>query len=393
MKKSITLLFIFICSCQIILKAEEIPFEKGDLNAAMKKAIVSKKILFVECYTTWCGPCKWMAKNVFTDNDVAKFYESNFVNIRLDMEKGEGLDFAKRYEVKVYPTYVFLDGEGVMIHKACGSKEAKEFIKDGMNALDPKRNLSGMQKIFESGERSSTFLKDYLTVLSAANMNADKVVNVYIEVSDKKELLTEENFNLLASFAKPGDNTFAFIMSMKDNYAEVIGKEKINQFIEGNYLDVASMAGRKDAPDQLKNSFGELVQYKLENQDEIMAHMNWVYSQASKKHDNLYENAVKYIDGFKMDDANELNNAAWSFYESFGNDKEKMEKALTWIKKSVDLKKEYASMDTYANILYKMGKNEEAKDIAKDAIALGKENKEETGETENLLKQINGSKK
>ena len=198
MKKSMYAFIAFIVLLSANLKAEEIPFEKGNLAAAMKKANDSKKILFVECYTTWCGPCKWMAKNVFTDNDVAKFYESNFVNIRLDMEKGEGLDFAKRYEVKVYPTYVFLDGEGVMIHKACGSKEAKEFIKDGMNALDPKRNLSGMQKIFESGERSSTFLKDYLTVLSAANMNADKVVNLYIEVSDKKELLTEENCNYLS---------------------------------------------------------------------------------------------------------------------------------------------------------------------------------------------------
>ena len=74
MKKSIYLFIAFACLFVANIKAEEIPFEKGTLKEATAKTQETKKILFVECYTTWCGPCKWMAKNTFSNDTIGKFF-------------------------------------------------------------------------------------------------------------------------------------------------------------------------------------------------------------------------------------------------------------------------------------------------------------------------------
>lgn len=78
----------------------EIHFEHTAWKEILAKAKKENKLIMVDAFTTWCGPCKWMAKNTFTNDTVADFYNSKFVNAKIDMEKGEGLDIAKQYEVQ-----------------------------------------------------------------------------------------------------------------------------------------------------------------------------------------------------------------------------------------------------------------------------------------------------
>ena len=77
-----------------------IVFYNGTLADATSEAKKDNKMIFVDCYAEWCYPCKWMADNVFTDTVVASFYNKNFVSIKLDGEKGEGIDFAKKNKLK-----------------------------------------------------------------------------------------------------------------------------------------------------------------------------------------------------------------------------------------------------------------------------------------------------
>lgn len=112
-----------------------IAFEEMDWNDILAKAKKEKKLIFIDAYTVWCRPCIQMAKDVFTLDKVADFYNDNFINVSMDMEKGVGPSLNKKYNVTAYPTFLFIDGNGKLVHTDGGFQEADPFIEVGKTAL------------------------------------------------------------------------------------------------------------------------------------------------------------------------------------------------------------------------------------------------------------------
>lgn len=111
-----------------------ITFATGTLAEALAQAKAEGKSVFLDCYTTWCGPCRVMSNTVFTRSEVGEYFNSHFVSFKLDMERGEGPDAAKRYGVKAYPTMLFLDAEGRELRRIVGSKSAEALIEEAKAA-------------------------------------------------------------------------------------------------------------------------------------------------------------------------------------------------------------------------------------------------------------------
>jgi len=88
---------------------EGIQFFQGSWNEALAKAKAENKLIFVDIYTSWCGPCKLMAKDIFPLRSVGEKFNKNFINYKIDAEKGEGIMVAKTYKVNAYPTYLFVN--------------------------------------------------------------------------------------------------------------------------------------------------------------------------------------------------------------------------------------------------------------------------------------------
>lgn len=110
-------------------KDQGIEFESITFEQALLKAKKNNKLIFIDAYTEWCGPCKWMAKNSFMDNQVGQIYNLNFINVKFDMEKGEGPEFAKLYSIKAYPTLLFVNGEGEVVKRVLGAQQSESLIK------------------------------------------------------------------------------------------------------------------------------------------------------------------------------------------------------------------------------------------------------------------------
>ena len=102
----------------------------------MTKAKKENKMIFMDCYTSWCGPCKMLAKEVFTDPDAAKFFNEKFVNVKFDMEKGEGKMLKDKYGVKAYPTLYFINVAGEVEHCVVGGPDLAGLLKAGQDALE-----------------------------------------------------------------------------------------------------------------------------------------------------------------------------------------------------------------------------------------------------------------
>ena len=115
-------------------------FETGSLDEALEKAKQQEKAMFVDCYTSWCGPCQMMSKRVFPQKTVGDFMNSSFVSIKIDMEKGEGVELAKRWKIDSFPTYLVLNAQGEVVYTSKGAMPAEMFIKKMEEGLTQWKN-------------------------------------------------------------------------------------------------------------------------------------------------------------------------------------------------------------------------------------------------------------
>ncbi len=123
------------------LNTRHINFDTENWKGVLARAKKEDKLIFVDAYTTWCRPCIQMAKDIFTLDKVADYYNKNFVNVSMNMEKGDGPELVKKYEIHAYPDFLFINGDGEIVHRGGGYQEAKEFIQlgtDAVKALDKK---------------------------------------------------------------------------------------------------------------------------------------------------------------------------------------------------------------------------------------------------------------
>lgn len=117
-----------------------IRFADLSFEEALKKAAAENKIVFMDCFTTWCGPCKWLDANTFTKKEVGDYFNKNFVNLQMDMEKGEGKDLLKKYGIKAFPTLLLLKPDGTEMGRVMGAVDEKKLLNEVKKVIDAQQN-------------------------------------------------------------------------------------------------------------------------------------------------------------------------------------------------------------------------------------------------------------
>ncbi len=160
--RKIILLNLLLLKAAFVL-AQGISFSEGSFKEIQNLAKERDKLIFVDVYTDWCGPCKKMSKDIFPLSEVGNFYNERFVNYKLNAEKGEGPELAKKWGIMGYPTFVFLDYSGKVIYSIAGSVDKDKFIEFG-KTVSFFNKYGGRDKIDEmvkSGSDNYEFLKEY----------------------------------------------------------------------------------------------------------------------------------------------------------------------------------------------------------------------------------------
>jgi thiol:disulfide interchange protein len=135
MKNLFTIILLIVLFTTVSFAQSGIKFFQGTWKEALAQAAKEDKPVFVDAFTVWCGPCKYMAANVFTVDSVGEYYNKNFINYKFDMEKGEGPSFASEYRITAYPTLRYSKSKGKVIHRVMGAKQPDQFIQDGKRAM------------------------------------------------------------------------------------------------------------------------------------------------------------------------------------------------------------------------------------------------------------------
>jgi thiol-disulfide isomerase/thioredoxin len=117
-----------------------VKFTDASWKEILKKAKTEKKLIFMDAYTTWCGPCKMLQSRVFPDKALGAFFNENFVNAAIDMESDEGVRLSSVYEVQGYPSLFFIDpNTGKVVKMFLGYTEINQLLDAGKKLVAKKK--------------------------------------------------------------------------------------------------------------------------------------------------------------------------------------------------------------------------------------------------------------
>lgn len=393
MKKQFSiLLFVAFVTSLSFAQNRSIEFEHGTFAELLAKAKKENKMIFIDCYTTWCGPCKWMAKNIFTNDTAADFYNKKFVNAKIDMENGEGIEIAKKYGIRAYPTLLYLDSDGAQMHRICGAGSVKSFIADGEDALSPNKQMASITKAFSASPPTTELAASYFLILDKACQKFDSELNSYFASLKESELTSRGNWAIIYQHVNDYySKSFQLFEKNKDAYEKLYSSDSVESKLNNVYANGLWSALQKKEMTEYETIKAKLQKSKSKEAEKILLQTEITLFEQSQDWAKYASSVSNYISTFSVENPGELNSYAWAFYEKI-DDKIMLEKAESWAKKAIELHEDWAFYDTYAALQFKQGKKSDARKNAQKAIELAKKTGADAKETEVLLEKINALK-
>jgi thiol-disulfide isomerase/thioredoxin len=384
------LLVLFSISLFLFAQNNPIKFYHENWGEVLKVAKEQNKMIFLDAYASWCGPCKYMSNVIFTNDTVGNFYNNNFINAKFDMEKGEGLELAKKYEVRVYPTLLYLNPDGEVIHRIAGSMNVSDFVEEGKIALNGK-NLKYYQNEFANGRKDEVFIKEYISLLQKAYLDAKDVLDVYFSNLKEEDRTKSDNLNLI--FENVDDITSDLFKLLISNLDKLNKPE--NEIVDGlKYkfrMDLITMMRKNSNANYTYDMWLERTKdlnFKLK--DELFAYNKIMYFQRLKDWKNYLNACEIYLTKYQNSNAKPINEICWNTYRMLPKDNEALNFTEKWIKKALELERDEEILDTYANILFAKGDKNNAIKIEEEAIELAKKKNKDI---ENYIKTLEKFKK
>ena len=348
------------------------------------KAKAENKYLFVDCFTTWCGPCRFMSTQIFPQKEAGNYYNDKFISVKvqLDTTKGDAPEvkawytdahnIAKDYHVNAYPTYLIFAPDGHVIHRMLGStRTVADFLKNTADVFDTSKQYYTLVTEYEQGRHDSAFLRklSWQSIDLYDQQRSAAIVHEYLK--SQTDFYNRGTLDLLVeTTTKSTDQYFTLFTDHAAQVDNILGQGAAGKFVRNVYLreGAGQPAGASREPNWA--SIHAKIAAKLPAQaDELTARIKVNYYGRSKDWTHFETAIVAYMKqyGAQMSDP-ELNSLAWGVFQGCP-DMSCVSHILDW---SVQLKQsnDPGFMDTYANILYKLGHKDDAIALEQKAITL-----------------------
>ena len=250
-------IFLFALLCTVLAlpamaqEGKGIQFFKGTFAQALAKAKSEGKPLFVDFYAVWCGPCKKMEKQIFTQPEVGEYFNKHFVAVQLDAEKPENVDVAKTYKVEAFPTLGIFDGEGKALSINVGYMNAQELMAMAKTAVGEVKGFEQLYKEYRQNPNDLTIQQDLLTLApqfltTQDGMDAEKwvvrvrkIYQAYIEkkMSDNS-LINRKDYIIIGYLGGDDEETtyrlVDYISNNMDAWMAAVGEPAAYYVVEKN---------------------------------------------------------------------------------------------------------------------------------------------------------------
>ncbi len=367
-------LFSFILLFQFNSFTQGIEFFKGTWDEALEKAKTEEKIIFVDAYAQWCGPCKRMAKTTFKDDQVGEFFNANFINMKLDMEKGEGLKFRQKHPVSAFPTLFFIDPKGEVVFKAKGAQQVDGLLQMGRSALNKVDYSGDYAKLYEEGNREPELVYNYVRALNKSNKPSLKIANEYINSQD--DMTTDFNQKFVLEAASEADSRiFDMLIKNRSKIESLTSKEEVNKKIEAACQRTVDKAIEFESDDLLEVAQAKMKKHYPAQAQKFTSQSDLKFYKEMGDAKNYIKCCNNFVKKEAKNDAGKLHDIAKEIAESFSGDSDAMKVAEKVAKKAADYGEKYKYHLTYATILAGNGKKQEAIKAAQKSLDMVKDDK------------------
>lgn len=324
---------LFFLAFTQMASAQGIEFFSGTWPEALEKAKKEDLLIFVDAYASWCGPCKRMAAQTFPDPKAGEFFNANFLNLKIDMEKPENAEFAQKYPVNSYPTLMFIDAEGIIVLKEVGGKNVDQLLETGRKALGKNDKSIDFEKKYAEGDRDPKMLFNYVRALNAAGKPSLKITNEYLNTQE--DLSSEFNLKFILEGTVEADSrVFDLLVKHRDQIVAVSSAEAVNARVEKACKKTVSKAIEfkdKALLEEAKNKM------KIGNPDRVAVfayEADMAYAKAVKDPSLLLKTAQNYQKTEVKNNSAKLHDLSVTLIRAFPEDKKVLKTAEKWAKKA-----------------------------------------------------------
>ncbi len=307
----------------------------------------------------------------------------------MDMEKGEGIELAKKFKIRAFPTLLFLDGDGNIVHKKLGAAGTAEGFNDiGRTALDDTKNTSSWDKKYKKGERSPEFITAYIKLKNALyeNEKAKELFDWYFATTPKKDFLNKEGFNMIMKNGGLCTPSSDFVFENKAEYEKALGKKLSNVILQSQGRSLTRMAGRN--PEKYKETANYLREKLGDEFNQIEEYIEW-NSLTRKDPASAFTKAIAYVNNYgKEGDGSKVQLAMQMSYTK-GLGENHFKTAMDWVEAALKAKKDdVQTMDIKVALLHRMGKTKKALKLQKKVFEKMPENQRERSLSAYVLKNF-----
>lgn len=395
------LIVLFSSNCLALSNSDSIHFNSVKLISDTSQ----KKMLYFE--QRGCIPCEKMQVGTFSDKSVISFYNTNFLCIKVHVENTNN-ELSDFYDIKYFPSFVFLDDHGKVYHKAIGFFTAEEFIEQGNIALTNFNSHISYKEQFDSGDNSPEFLYKYCYSLLFAREDFSIPMEKYFKTQSEQDLKESKNIQFIYDFMVDGINSkiayssreFIFVYTHKDLFYAKYDKEQVdNRILTIVYNEILTAIDKKDSTlfnkviKELKKFDNSQAVRVIKRQDgSKMGTIRGIYLATTAKME--FYKAVGDNRNYNKS-LSELNHKIWNNVSNLNNYAsdlsfaEESEAALPYIKRSLKLKEGYDNHYIYATILRNLGLQKEALKQLKLAMKFTKKGSKEYQDTKKIIESWN----
>ena len=370
--KHILLVFAILGTFQLSVNAQGIDFFHGSWEEALTQAAAQDKLIFVDAYAQWCGPCKRMAAEVFPQEEVGAYFNRNFIAVKMDMEAPENEAFRSQYPVAAYPTLFFIDAEGTVVQKTKGAKQAAPLINIAKKALALAEPSEDYAAAYADGDRSPELMYKYVRSLIRNEESHLKVANDYLRT--QTDINTPENLQFIVLSATDSDSRIFDMMTKRKDLI-------IAAMSEDMYYSQVLAACQLTADKAVSFSSTNLLDEALENISkhypakkevfEIKTQM--AYALAHNDGKTYAKYAKSYAKVMIPGQGRSLKDFALLLFKQFPNEKRALETAEDIAKEALRFEDGYEYHYTLAVIQRAMGNYKDAIESATTALVKAEE--------------------
>jgi len=385
MSRSIIVLIIAVLTFPAF--GQGIEFYEGDWKDALAEAEKSEKLVFVDAYAEWCGPCKRMAKTTFVDQKVGDFFNANFINLKIDMEKGHGLTFRQDYPVSAFPTLMFLNGKGEIVHKTTGAKDVAKIIEFAKKAMGKDDRSGDYEVAYEEGKRDFDLVYKYVQALNKVGKPSSKIVNDYLR---SKPAINDEQMTkfLLAAVTEADSKAFEELIKRKSNAEKIADKEAVKNTIVEACKKTVNKAVEYESEFLLTEAQNKMRSTYKSEAKAFEYESKLIYYKGLGYTDMYLETVEDYCNKVIKKDADAINEIAVDISKSMNKNKKALSIAEDLAKKASKQGKNADHYITYAQILNLNEKSEDALKAANKALEITKDKNESTQQIEGFIRYL-----